>query len=182
MIKSGTRHDTRDSNFGISVVQYVETSCDEYIYIYIYDCRSYYRCTTQKCRVKKRVERSFEDPTTVITTYEGQHNHPVPTSLRSNYNSSSYIFTPSSSSSLGHVRSPQDWLLLHSSMPHGHGASNANSNHNNLHSYLQQQQQQQQNRQYHHLQLLPNASHDDYGLLQDIIPSSMFLKPQPRGQ
>ncbi|KAL5987325.1 WRKY transcription factor [Asimina triloba] len=38
-------------------------------------CRSYYRCTNSKCSVKKRVERSSEDPTVVITTYEGQHCH-----------------------------------------------------------------------------------------------------------
>lgn len=38
-------------------------------------CRSYYRCTNSKCTVKKRVERSCEDPTIVITTYEGQHCH-----------------------------------------------------------------------------------------------------------
>ncbi|KAL9226162.1 hypothetical protein vseg_002006 [Gypsophila vaccaria] len=37
--------------------------------------RSYYRCTNSKCTVKKRVERSYEDPTIVITTYEGQHCH-----------------------------------------------------------------------------------------------------------
>ncbi|KAL9267205.1 putative WRKY transcription factor 57 [Drosera capensis] len=37
--------------------------------------RSYYRCTNSRCTVKKRVERSSEDPTTVITTYEGQHCH-----------------------------------------------------------------------------------------------------------
>lgn len=37
--------------------------------------RSYYRCTNGKCTVKKRVERSSQDPTIVITTYEGQHCH-----------------------------------------------------------------------------------------------------------
>lgn len=37
--------------------------------------RSYYRCTNSKCMVKKRVERSSDDPTVVITTYEGQHCH-----------------------------------------------------------------------------------------------------------
>ncbi|KAK1274500.1 putative WRKY transcription factor 57 [Acorus gramineus] len=37
--------------------------------------RSYYRCTNTKCMVKKRVERSSEDPMVVITTYEGQHCH-----------------------------------------------------------------------------------------------------------
>jgi hypothetical protein len=42
------------------------------------DCRSYYRCTTSSCNVKKRVERSFTDPSIVVTTYEGQHTHPSP--------------------------------------------------------------------------------------------------------
>ncbi|KAL7087211.1 hypothetical protein ACP275_13G053600 [Erythranthe tilingii] len=44
--------------------------------------RSYYRCTSQKCSVKKRIERSFEDPSMVITTYEGQHNHHSPATIR----------------------------------------------------------------------------------------------------
>uniref|UniRef100_A0A0D6QVU5 WRKY domain-containing protein n=1 Tax=Araucaria cunninghamii TaxID=56994 RepID=A0A0D6QVU5_ARACU len=44
--------------------------------------RSYYRCTNNKCSVKKRVERSSDDPATVITTYEGQHSHHSPAMLR----------------------------------------------------------------------------------------------------
>ncbi|MED6210391.1 WRKY Transcription Factor [Stylosanthes scabra] len=37
--------------------------------------RSYYRCTEEKCRVKKQVERLAEDPRMIITTYEGRHVH-----------------------------------------------------------------------------------------------------------
>ncbi|KAL5724026.1 putative WRKY transcription factor 12 [Ranunculus cassubicifolius] len=37
--------------------------------------RSYYRCTYNNCRVKKRVERLSEDCRMVITTYEGRHTH-----------------------------------------------------------------------------------------------------------
>ncbi|XP_027935075.1 WRKY transcription factor 23-like [Vigna unguiculata] len=45
--------------------------------------RSYYRCTSVSCNVKKRVERSFTDPSVVVTTYEGQHTHPSPVMPRS---------------------------------------------------------------------------------------------------
>ncbi|KAK4755615.1 hypothetical protein SAY87_009372 [Trapa incisa] len=44
--------------------------------------RSYYRCTTAGCGVKKRVERSSDDPATVVTTYEGQHTHLTPATPR----------------------------------------------------------------------------------------------------
>ncbi|RRT37233.1 hypothetical protein B296_00031869 [Ensete ventricosum] len=40
--------------------------------------QSYYRCTSVTCGIKKRVERSSDDPAVVVTTYEGQHTHPSP--------------------------------------------------------------------------------------------------------
>ncbi|XP_054809613.1 probable WRKY transcription factor 4 [Prosopis cineraria] len=40
--------------------------------------RSYYKCTTTGCNVRKHVERASSDPKAVITTYEGKHNHNVP--------------------------------------------------------------------------------------------------------
>lgn len=38
--------------------------------------RNYYRCTTPDCPVRKRVERLTEDPSHVLTTYNGIHTHP----------------------------------------------------------------------------------------------------------
>ncbi|XP_074569401.1 putative WRKY transcription factor 26 [Curcuma longa] len=40
--------------------------------------RSYYKCTTMGCPVRKHVERASTDPRSVITTYEGKHSHEVP--------------------------------------------------------------------------------------------------------
>ncbi|KAI3829959.1 hypothetical protein L1987_04091 [Smallanthus sonchifolius] len=40
--------------------------------------RSYYKCTTPSCSVRKHVERASQDTRSVITTYEGKHNHDVP--------------------------------------------------------------------------------------------------------
>ncbi|KAK4421101.1 WRKY transcription factor 28 [Sesamum alatum] len=121
--------------------------------------RSYYRCTTQKCPVKKRVERSFQDPSVVITTYEGQHNHHVPATLRGNVAGmfASSMLSPAPPSF------PQELLLqmphLYSYNDHGGGSTS------NL--FHQQQQQQQQFQQF-----------ADYGLLQDIIPPG-FPKQEP---
>ncbi|XP_010469879.1 PREDICTED: probable WRKY transcription factor 25 [Camelina sativa] len=44
--------------------------------------RSYYKCTYQGCGVRKQVERSAADDRAVLTTYEGRHNHDIPTALR----------------------------------------------------------------------------------------------------
>ncbi|XP_043701262.1 WRKY transcription factor 44-like isoform X2 [Telopea speciosissima] len=43
-----------------------------------YKRRSYYRCTSLKCNVRKHVERALDDPKAFITTYEGKHNHDMP--------------------------------------------------------------------------------------------------------
>ncbi|KAL2529167.1 putative WRKY transcription factor 75 [Forsythia ovata] len=39
--------------------------------------RSYYRCTYERCNVKKQVQRLSNDEGVVVTTYEGMHAHPV---------------------------------------------------------------------------------------------------------
>jgi len=48
--------------------------------------RSYYKCTSPGCNVRKHVERAANDPKAVITTYEGKHNHDVPAARNSSHN------------------------------------------------------------------------------------------------
>ncbi|KAF0931810.1 hypothetical protein E2562_005781 [Oryza meyeriana var. granulata] len=50
--------------------------------------RSYYKCTHQGCSVRKHVERASHDLKSVITTYEGKHNHEVPAARNSGHGSS----------------------------------------------------------------------------------------------
>lgn len=45
------------------------------LFMYISWIRSYYRCTNPHCSAKKQVERSTDDPDTIIITYEGLHLH-----------------------------------------------------------------------------------------------------------
>lgn len=47
--------------------------------------RSYYKCTYAGCNVRKHVERAPSDPRSVVTTYEGKHNHDIPVSRHRGY-------------------------------------------------------------------------------------------------
>ncbi|KAK8942974.1 putative WRKY transcription factor 4 [Platanthera zijinensis] len=48
--------------------------------------RSYYKCTSSGCNVRKHVERASTDSKAVVTTYEGKHNHDVPAPRNSSHN------------------------------------------------------------------------------------------------
>ncbi|KAJ0258791.1 WRKY domain-containing protein [Hirschfeldia incana] len=58
--------------------------------------RSYYKCTTTGCPVRKHVERASHDMRAVITTYEGKHNHDVPAARGSGYTTNRLAHDPSS--------------------------------------------------------------------------------------
>ena len=107
------------------------------------------------------MERSFQDPTVVITTYEGQHNHPIPTNLRGNSAAAAMysdfmtprsfthdMFRTAAYTSGGSVEGALDYGYGQS----GYGSVNAN----------------------------PNSSHQnyhqggEYELLKEILPSIFF--------
>lgn len=158
--------------------------------------RSYYRCTNAKCSVKKRVERSFEDPSIVITTYEGQHTHQSPALLRNSGGEGAGAHMAERSSTTNSSLPPftQSSLAFSLQMmaPRTSGAASFDP-------HIQQAQQQQQQEQETDLQssqrhmisavppphpallqqrsqpqtaaAVPNPT--DQGLLEDIVPSGM---------
>ncbi|GMI85828.1 WRKY DNA-BINDING PROTEIN 23, WRKY DNA-binding protein 23 [Hibiscus trionum] len=131
--------------------------------------RSYYRCTTTSCNVKKRVERSFSDPSIVITTYEGQHTHPSPIMPRSCLAAGAHL--SSGISAAGAVasgfgmavqRSPSHYQqpFVNTSSPFNFGQNGSSLNPGFLHE-----------RRF----CSPGPSLlKDHGLLQDIVPSHML--------
>ncbi|GAU34027.1 hypothetical protein TSUD_16150 [Trifolium subterraneum] len=58
--------------------------------------RSYYKCTTTGCNVRKHVERASHNLKYILTTYEGKHNHDVPTARNNNHISANDVALASS--------------------------------------------------------------------------------------
>lgn len=75
-------------------------------------CRSYYKCTTQGCNVRKHVERASTDPKAVITTYEGKHNHDVPAARNSSHNTANASTAANSSQTRVHNPVPSNQAFL----------------------------------------------------------------------
>ncbi|XP_027365430.1 WRKY transcription factor 23-like isoform X2 [Abrus precatorius] len=132
--------------------------------------RSYYRCTSVSCNVKKRVERSFTDPSIVVTTYEGQHTHPSPVMPRSGV-SAGYatnfgsVLPPGNYLSQYQHHNPhqQQQLLVNSLSSMGFPYNDSSSPKNA--AFAQERRLCNPG---------TNAFLRDHGLLQDVVPSHML--------
>ncbi|KAM6541426.1 hypothetical protein CsatB_005873 [Cannabis sativa] len=160
--------------------------------------QSYYRCTSASCNVKKRVERSFTDPSVVVTTYEGQHTHPSPLISRPTHHHHTTAAVPPVAAAAftnmpfqfrHHGQLPQQYHFM---TDHHHLLSSSSSlslpsNHNNNNNSNSFANNNNNNNgvttnssavAFLHERRFCNPSPapaliTDHGLLQDIVPSNM---------
>ncbi|XP_069146374.1 probable WRKY transcription factor 2 [Solanum lycopersicum] len=86
--------------------------------------RSYYKCTNSGCSVRKHVERSPLDQMSVITSYDGKHNHDAPeerSSIQVSSIASIYRSNPIITNAQDQVGRPEPKQLQKNSRRYGRG-------------------------------------------------------------